>query len=34
VSLGVVSCALGKRDEMTQLVMDTARSQGVELKYA
>ena len=34
VSLGVVSCALGKRDEMTQLVMDTARAQGVELKYA
>lgn len=34
VSLGVVSCALGKRDEMTQLVMDTAKQQGVELKYA
>lgn len=34
VSLGVVSCALGKRDEMTQLVMDTAKLQGVELKYA
>lgn len=34
VSLGVVSFALGKRDEMTQAVLDAAKSQGLELRYA
>lgn len=33
VSLGVVSAALGPRDEMITLVQSTARAAGEELSY-
>lgn len=33
VSLGVVSAALGPRDEMIALVQSTARAAGEELSY-